>query len=247
MTMTTAGSKSDQIYGELRSRLMSGRYQFGEVLSTYELAQEFGVSRRPVLDAAMRLASAGFIAIIPQVGLQVVMPDERQVREHFAVAGILEGAGAKLAAVNATRAQLADIDTALRRCSRPAESDDVVAFVAANRHFHSAVLAAGGNQRLAELAKHAWDLSDFYLQNQVLRESSWKRICRDSGRQETPRSGSRSRGFNRDPGPSSGEYGARRSRLGGRNPLLCIVFGMYPGLDTPRWMFSDGLECRACH
>ena len=164
MTMTTAGSKSDQIYGELRSRLMSGRYQFGEVLSTYELAQEFGVSRRPVLDAAMRLASAGFIAIIPQVGLQVVMPDERQVREHFAVAGILEGAGAKLAAVNATRAQLADIDTALRRCSRPAESDDVVAFVAANRHFHSAVLAAGGNQRLAELAKHAWDLSDFYLQ-----------------------------------------------------------------------------------
>ncbi|MGW5518155.1 GntR family transcriptional regulator [Nocardia africana] len=163
--MTASGSKSDQIYGELRDRLMQGHYQFGSVLSTYELAQEFGVSRRPVLDAAMRLASAGFIAIIPQVGLQVVMPGERQVREHFAVAGILEGAAAKLAAINATGAQLADIEVALRRCAAAAESDDVVAFATANRSFHSAVLAASGNQRLTELAKHAWDLSDFYLQN----------------------------------------------------------------------------------
>jgi DNA-binding GntR family transcriptional regulator len=162
--MTASGSKSDQIYGELRDRLVQGAYQFGSVLSTYDLAQEFGVSRRPVLDAAMRLASAGFIAIVPQVGLQIVMPDERQIREHFAVAGILEGAGAKLAAINATGAQLADIDAALRRCAGPAESDDVVAFAAANRAFHSAVLAASGNQRLTEHAKHAWDLSDFYLQ-----------------------------------------------------------------------------------
>lgn len=164
MTMIASGSKSDQIYDELRNRLMRGKYQFGQVLSTYDLAQEFGVSRRPVLDAAMRLASAGFIVIVPQVGLQVVMPDERRVREHFAVAGILEGAGAKLAALNATASQLVDIDAALRRCAGPAAGDDLVAFAAANRDFHSAVLAASGNQRLAELAKHAWDLSDFYLQ-----------------------------------------------------------------------------------
>ncbi len=76
MTMTASGSKTDQIYDALRTRLMQGHYQFGEVLSTYELAQEFGVSRRPVMDAAMRLASEGFISIIPQVGCRVIIPDE---------------------------------------------------------------------------------------------------------------------------------------------------------------------------
>ncbi|BAH47200.1 GntR family transcriptional regulator [Rhodococcus opacus] len=164
MTMTASGSKTDQIYDALRTRLMQGHYQFGEVLSTYELAQEFGVSRRPVMDAAMRLASEGFISIIPQVGCRVIIPDEERVREHFALAGILEGAGAKLAALNATEVQLADIDAALGRCAGPAEADDAAAFAAANRDFHSAVLAASGNQRLTELAKHAWDLSDFYIQ-----------------------------------------------------------------------------------
>lgn len=75
MTMTASGSKTDQIY-DASAPAHARHYQFGEVLSTYELAQEFGVSRRPVMDAAMRLASEGFISIIPQVGCRVIIPDE---------------------------------------------------------------------------------------------------------------------------------------------------------------------------
>lgn len=163
MTVMTSGSKTDQIYEALRGRLIDGHYQFGEVLSTYELAQEFGVSRRPVLDAAARLAAAGFMEIIPQVGCQVAIPDATTVREHFAVAGILEGAGARLAATHAKPAQLREITRALERCAGLAAAEDAGGFVEANRQFHAAVLSAGGNGRLSELAARAWDLSDFYL------------------------------------------------------------------------------------
>ncbi|MFE6610953.1 GntR family transcriptional regulator [Amycolatopsis sp. NPDC057786] len=168
MPMIASANKTDQIYLALLSQLLEGHYQFGEILSTYELAAEFGVSRRPVMDAVMRLASAGFISVIPQVGCQVAIPNERKVRDHFAVAGILEGASARLAAINATDAQRAEIDDMLVRGIGPAKRNDALAFAAANRDFHSAVLAASGNQRLAELAIDTWDLNDFYLQKNRL-------------------------------------------------------------------------------
>lgn len=168
MPMIASINKKDQIYQALLTQLLEGRYQFGEILSTYDLAAEFGVSRRPVMDAAMRLASAGFISIIPQVGCQVAVPDQRTVREHFAVAGILEGAGARLAAANATEAQQNEIDDMLVRGTNPAKRGDARAFATANREFHSAVLAASGNERLAEQTKQTWDLNDFYLQKNRL-------------------------------------------------------------------------------
>lgn len=163
LPMRSSLSKADQIYEQLRGGLLAGDYEFGEVLSTYELAQQFGVSRRPVMDAVMRLEAAGFISIIRQVGCQVVIPDARIVREHFAVAGVLEGAGARLAASQASEADLATIEAAHERSAAPLEANDVVGFAETNRQFHAAVLLASGNRRLAELAQQAWDLSDFYL------------------------------------------------------------------------------------
>ncbi|GAB2968398.1 GntR family transcriptional regulator [Amycolatopsis acidiphila] len=168
MPVIASVTKTDQIYKALLTQLLEGRHQFGEILSTYELATEFGVSRRPVMDAVMRLAAAGFISIIPQVGCQVTIPDERKVRDHFAVAGILEGAGARLAALTATDSQLAEIREMLVRGNGPAKQNDALAFAGANRDFHSAILAAGGNRRLAELAMDTWDLNDFYLQKNRL-------------------------------------------------------------------------------
>lgn len=165
MTVIISLSKGDQIYNALRERLMKNEYDFGQILSTYELAEEFGVSRRPVMDAAMRLASDGFITIIRQVGCQVIEPSEQQIREHFTVAGILEGAGARIAAQEAIPSDIDKIKQAYLLGQAPAETRDSAKFATANRKFHSAVLEASKNQRLAELARQAWDLSDFYLRN----------------------------------------------------------------------------------
>lgn len=168
MTMTASGSKTDQIYdasapGSCKALPVRGGPE--------HLRTRSGVRREPPAGHG-RCDAAGVRGIHfhhPPGGVPGDHPRRRQVREHFALAGILEGAGAKLAALNATEVQLADIDAALGRCAGPAEADDAAAFAAANRDFHSAVLAASGNQRLTELAKHAWDLSDFYIQKNRVR------------------------------------------------------------------------------
>jgi DNA-binding GntR family transcriptional regulator len=154
------GTKADVVYETLRAQLLTGVREYGETLSTAELATEFGVSRRPVMDAMMRLELAGFIEIIRQVGCRVVVPDLVTVREHFHTAAVLEGAAARLAAEHPSSPPL---EAALEESRAAASADDIPGFGAANKRLHSAIHAAAGNRRLADLARSAWDLSDFFL------------------------------------------------------------------------------------
>jgi DNA-binding GntR family transcriptional regulator len=161
------GTKADSVYYALREQLIAGRREYGATLSTAELAIEFGVSRRPVMDAMMRLEAVGFIEIIPQVGCRVVVPDRAIVREHFYAAGVLDGAAARLAAQDASAADLTRLERALAASRDAAEAAEQHAFEDANKRFHMALLAAGGNRRIAELAHSSWDLSDFYLRRRT--------------------------------------------------------------------------------
>jgi DNA-binding GntR family transcriptional regulator len=159
-----AGTKADGVYLALKEQLIEGERAYGTTLSTAELALEFGVSRRPVMDAMMRLEALRLIEIIPQVGCRVVVPDRRMVREHFYAAGVLDGAAARLAASHASAADLSLLHDALAESAAGADALDQRAFQDANKRFHMALLVAAGNRRIADLAYSSWDLSDFYLQ-----------------------------------------------------------------------------------
>jgi DNA-binding GntR family transcriptional regulator len=161
------GTKADLVFEALKARLIAGWRGYGETLNTVEIADEFGVSRRPVMDAMSRLELAGFIEIIAQVGCRVIVPERRAVREHFFTAGVLDGAAARLAAHNATDVQRRALSEALEHSRAAARHLDRHAFESANKRFHATLLAAGGNRRLGQLARQAWDLSDFYLQRRT--------------------------------------------------------------------------------
>jgi DNA-binding GntR family transcriptional regulator len=163
----TVATKADLVFETLKLRLIAGWRAYGEMLVTTEIAEEFGVSRRPVMDAMARLEHAGFIEIVAQVGCRVVTPERRSVREHFFTAGVLDGAAARLAATTATEVQRRALIEALGASAAAADAHDQHAFELANKRFHATLLAASGNRRLAQLARQAWELSDFYLQQRT--------------------------------------------------------------------------------
>jgi len=99
------GSKAERIYDALRLEFVHGAWPFGQTFTTYELAERFGVSRRPVMDAVQRLQSDGFVEVIPQVGCRVVVPDERRLHDHLELSMILEPPAARMAAERATVAE----------------------------------------------------------------------------------------------------------------------------------------------
>ncbi|WP_286696051.1 GntR family transcriptional regulator [Spongiibacter sp. UBA1325] len=75
--------KAGEIASELEDRLVRGAYKFGENLSIYNLAKEFGASRQPVSAAVLYLGTVGYLEIIPQVGCRVVSPSPQDVEDFY--------------------------------------------------------------------------------------------------------------------------------------------------------------------
>ena len=90
--------KAGEVAAELEERLVRGTYRFGEALSIYTLAEQFGASRQPVASAVLYLRSVGYLEIIPQVGCRVVAPTPQEVQDFFVMFSRTEGVIARFAA-----------------------------------------------------------------------------------------------------------------------------------------------------
>src|SRR5882672_7797394 len=63
-----AGTAAAQIYADLRLELASLKRLPGEPLSESEIGIAYGVSRTPVREAILKLASEGLLEVFPQSG-----------------------------------------------------------------------------------------------------------------------------------------------------------------------------------
>jgi DNA-binding GntR family transcriptional regulator len=89
-TALTATSLHDQVYGELRGRLLTRRHVPGEKLSLHELAAELGVSRSPVHHALTRLVSEGLLTVKARRGYFVTPVTAAALAEGYDVRLALE-------------------------------------------------------------------------------------------------------------------------------------------------------------
>src|SRR5690554_1963253 len=73
---------SEEIYRTLREEILSLRFKPGEELNLQVLCDQLQVSRSPVRDALMRLASDNLVDIFPQRGTRVSLINLREVEEE---------------------------------------------------------------------------------------------------------------------------------------------------------------------
>lgn len=91
MTVTLAGANlNDQVYEELRGRVLSRRHSAGEKLSLHGLAAELGVSRSPVHHALTRLVSEGLLTVRTRHGYYVTPVTVSALAEGYEVRLALE-------------------------------------------------------------------------------------------------------------------------------------------------------------
>jgi DNA-binding GntR family transcriptional regulator/anti-sigma regulatory factor (Ser/Thr protein kinase) len=170
-------TRTERAYRHLVSEVNRGRWQAGDTLSTYALAEELQISRTPVLEALKRLEADGLVEIIPQVGCRVVGPTTGSVEELLAVREALEGLAAAAAARHADHDAVAELEATLRRLERAAQRGDRAAYDELYQRFHLGVVAASGMPRLADAVRSVWaplryqlgrlPLSDEQLRNSV--------------------------------------------------------------------------------
>lgn len=137
----------------LEDEIVMGRLRPGERLDEQSLATRFEVSRTPIREAFMQLASTGLVVLQPRRGAFVASLSFKDVIERFEVMAALEGMCGALAARRITDAKQQELETAHEECARNAAGGSPDAYYYANERFHLAIYEACQNSFLAEQAR----------------------------------------------------------------------------------------------
>ena len=147
---------SERIHDAVLDAICSGELRSGARITQEELAQQFGVSRQPVLQAMMLLRREGFLIDAGRKGVRVAPLDVEQANNLYYVRAALDGAAARLAAARYTP-ELAHRGRLLIDVGRRAVVSGNIPFVIeADIDFHLFVYEASGNPLIAETAQPHW-------------------------------------------------------------------------------------------
>ena len=151
----------NQVYRQVREDLLAGRWQSGEKLSELKLADELGVSRNPVREALLELASEGLLERISGLGCRVPACDIESVTEMYQLREALEGQAARLACDHAGRAQCKELADLAAAISSLAESKDDAELRKDDNRFHRLLVELSGNRALLR----SWEVNHLRVIN----------------------------------------------------------------------------------
>lgn len=143
---------SEQLGEQIEERIVTGQYTPGTRLDEQELAESFGVSRTPIREALIQLASAGLVEIRPRRGAIVSAIGPSRLCEMFDVMAELEAMCGRLAARRITPAEQEGLRAAHLACETARRDNDPDAYYRLNEAFHQAIYHASHNAFLAEQA-----------------------------------------------------------------------------------------------
>jgi len=173
---------SEQLKESLEERIVTGSYPPGMRLDETELASEFSVSRTPVREALLQLASYGLIEMRPRRGAIVTKISPQRLYEMFEVMAELEAMSARLAARRHMDADIAAIVAAQDACNQAYEAGDMDTYYHDNERFHLAIYVASHNAFLHEEATALFRRLGAYRRIQ-LRNRGRLRLSRDEHRE----------------------------------------------------------------
>lgn len=147
------GSRRADALGELiEEQIVTGLLRPGARLDEQELAAQFGVSRTPVREALIHLASAGLIEMRPRRGAIVAEIGAHRLVEMFELMAELEAYSAKLAARRMTESEMEQLKAAHLACEAARDANDPDQYYYLNELFHRQIYLSSHNSFLVEQA-----------------------------------------------------------------------------------------------
>ncbi len=156
-----ASSQTARATLALREMLVEGRLRPGEKIREVPLSQELKISRIPLHLALERLASEGFLEVLPKRGFRVHSFSVEDIYDSIDLRGLLEGAAARMAAERLQDARsLAPLATLsqeiLTLVRKPKMTiDSFTRYIDLNARFHATLLDLAGSRMLRRAIERA--------------------------------------------------------------------------------------------
>lgn len=151
--MEAAKKRSETLRESIEELIAMGKLSPGQHLDETSLAEEFGVSRTPIREALIQLASMGIVEMRPRRGAIVAEIGPQKLIEMFEVMAEFEAMCGRLAARRMTPAEHVDLMAAHLACKAARDESDPDAYFYLNEAFHDHIYAGSHNSFLAEQAR----------------------------------------------------------------------------------------------
>lgn len=146
-------NRSTQLREDIEEMIAVGTLTPGQHLDETELAARFDVSRTPIREALIQLASMGVVVIRPRRGAIVAELGPQQLVEMFEVMSELEATCGRLAARRMTVEEQQALLAAHQACKEALDAQQPDDYYYKNEAFHEAIYAGSHNQFLIEQAR----------------------------------------------------------------------------------------------
>jgi DNA-binding GntR family transcriptional regulator len=151
-------SLAKMAYEAIRKSILSGQWKIGELYNEKAIAADLGISRTPVREALLELASQDLIIFLPRRGLMVNRFTRRDVDEIFELRKAIELAAVEKVTVAAPPFDLFEIEDALLSQRKAVKQKDYFAFMEADRLFHTSFSELTSNRRLIAILDNIRDM-----------------------------------------------------------------------------------------
>ncbi|MEO0031100.1 MAG: hypothetical protein RIS94_858 [Pseudomonadota bacterium] len=149
-------SLREQVYDDLRFRLITGRIVPGVGISTRGLAQQMGVSQMPVRDALSRIAAEGAVEIRSKRAVMVPRMTQARFQEIMRLRTLLEPLAAEEALPFIDAERLRQIRAADDATDDALRDGDVNGYMESNFRFHALIYGAAPMPLANRMIESLW-------------------------------------------------------------------------------------------
>jgi DNA-binding GntR family transcriptional regulator len=135
----------------IRASIITGDTKAGEIYPISYFASQLGVSATPVREALFDLAHEGLVEVVRNRGFRVVVVDDHDLDEIYELRLMLEVPAVGRLAGKLSTEKIDQCREYARQIESHASEGDLVNFLEADRLFHTCLLNALDNRRLADI------------------------------------------------------------------------------------------------
>jgi DNA-binding GntR family transcriptional regulator len=153
-----APSLKEMALATIKEAVLAKKLERDVMYTEAALTDELGISRTPVREALIHLASRGLITYFPRKGFKIKLLTEKDVRNLFELRLALELTVIRHISPGLTKKALAEIERVRAKYEQVVQKDNRLESIHANMAFHACLAGLTGNSYLINALDEIGDL-----------------------------------------------------------------------------------------
>ena len=168
-------------YQSIKEAILARKIKAGNVYNEGALAKELGISKTPVREALLSLASKGFLTFLPRKGFQINVLGEKDICDLFDFRMALEMAVIRIIAPKVNDELIEELEAVSSKGRKVINVNDSIGFLKLGKEFHLDLASLTQNQYIISSLQNCRDLIDWTCAPTLARRERFEEVMYEHG------------------------------------------------------------------